>query len=1024
MDTPHFYIYDASAGSGKTYTITREYLCILLQQDQVFAFQNILAITFTNKAAAEMKQRIVDALVFFAGLKPEISFEHLLADVAKQTGYSKDEIQDKSFQILKYLIPNYAGFEVSTIDSFNHRIIRTFARDLKLSQNFEVEMEVEQFLQKGVEKLINEVGIDENLTAWLIDFVNYKIDRNKSGDILKDLQDYSKLILNENNYQALEQLESLDHKSLKSIKYQIVNRIKSIKEELNTNAEDFFNLLKAHHIQLININTYLKKYYNKLYEGTILNKFESKWHTIENASLYKKTIDEDQKQKIDEIRTQIEELFLQSKALSLTYHLTEKIMKSFVPLGMISEIQQHIKSIKEEEGLLFINDFNRLISQNIKNQPAPFIYERLGEKFRHYFIDEFQDTSKLQWQNLIPLIDNALSGQHEDGTSGHLYLVGDVKQSIYEWRGGDPQQFLNLSQGHTNPFSIEQDKEILESNWRSAKKIVEFNNGFFKYAAQFLSNSNHQQLYLNARQEAQKNSEGYVDIRFLPEESDKDLKHEQHIQELQEIINNVVKQGYSLNDICILVRKNKFGSAIAESFNGLESPIPVISQESLLIVSDEKVQLLTQFLRLHQDFNTDQGIDFALQWLNYVDYNSHSYQNVLSELKTKSYRDFIDALIPYGIDFNLAVFENLSLYDKAEYALRSLGLDHEANAYIQFFLDEIFEFTNSKPSNVIQFLDYWEEQKDRKSISTSESQNAVNIMSIHKSKGLEFPIVIYANANFEWASLRYCDDWINIEDQNLGFNYIYESISKQARNLSASFEEAYQKNISKIELANLNTAYVCMTRASEQLYILSEPMRAKALQFEDLLIGYLKETNRYEEDQNKFTFGQRPVQKSVNENTQKKIYSNFHSSEAQNFYETLTADTTYLSLHNDNRVYGQEIHDQLQSIEYVQDLDKNTFSNYTQLSDIINHSDIAQYFKDDWEIYNEKDICYNGKILRPDRLCLKDNTVVIIDYKTGKEEPSHLKQLTDYKEALEALGFSVKTSILVYIRKSIYIKNL
>ncbi|NBC58913.1 MAG: UvrD-helicase domain-containing protein [Bacteroidetes bacterium] len=1021
MNKPHFYIYDASAGSGKTYTITREYLCILLQQEKVFAFQNILAITFTNKAAAEMKQRIINALVFFAGLKTDVEYDNLLDDVAIQTGFSKPKIQKKSLQILKYLIPNYAGFEVSTIDSFNHRIIKTFAKDLKLSQNFEVEMEVEPILKKAVENLINEVGIDDNLTTWLADFVNYKIDRNKSGDIILDLFDYAQLVLNENNYQALRQIDTLDHKNLKRIKSQLTNQIKSVKKELKIIGEDFFKFLDDNQIEPQSFYKYIIDYFNNIQNDKIVDEFKSKWHDIKNHSLYKKSTHEIQKQSIDEVRIQIEDLFLKSKALSLKYHINERILKSFVPLAMISEIQRHIKNIKEEEGILFINDFNRLISQHIKHQPAPFIYERLGEKFRHYFIDEFQDTSRLQWHNLIPLIDNALSGEHEDGIPGHLYIVGDVKQSIYEWRGGDPQQFLDLSQGYSNPFSIEMDREILESNWRSAKTIVDFNNGFFEYAAQFLTNPDQKQLYLNAKQHPQNTNEGYVDIRFLPEQADNTIQHQQHIKELQQIINKLADQGYRLSDICILVRQNKYGSAIVESFNELDKPIPVISQESLLIASDDRVKLLTQFLKLNQDFNTDLCVDFFLLWFNHLDYNTQSYHKALSELKGKTYQEIIELLHTYNIDFNLMVYENLSLYDKAEYALRSLGLHHQANAYIQFFLDEIYEFSNSKSSSLAQFLDYWEEQKDKKSISTSGSQNAVNIMTIHKSKGLEFPVVIYANANFEWCNLSRSYDWVNIEDQNLDIQYTYDNISKKSKNLSTSFEESYQRHISKVELANLNAAYVCMTRASEQLYILSEPLRASALKFEDILVGYLKYIENYKENQNRYSFGQPLDKKNSGSESQHIEPSTFYSTDVEGIYNTLSADTSYLNLKDDNRIYGEEIHNQLQKIKYHQDIGQEKLSNITQLKNIIHHPELSEYFENQWNIYNEKEICFEGKILRPDRICVKDDKAVIIDYKTGKEETSHFKQLTEYKEALEALGFSIKTSILVYIRKNINI---
>ena len=335
----------------------------------------------------------------------------------------------------------------------------------------------------------------------------------------------------------------------------------------------------------------------------------------------------------------------------MDFHLSEKVLKSFVPLAMISEINNRINQIKAEEGILFVNDFNRIISKHIKHQPAPFIYERLGEKFRHYFIDEFQDTSKLQWQNLIPLVDNAITSQHDDGISGNLYLVGDVKQSIYEWRGGDPKQFLDLSQGHTNPFSIEATHERLGNNWRSAKTIVDFNNKFFNFAADFLTDSNHQELYKNAHQNKKKKQEGYVDVRFLPKEDDKELMNEIRIENLQDIISSLKSQGYGLGDICILVRKNKYGTAIAEAFNALEKPIPVVSQESLLIASDAQVKLLTQFLNLIEHFHEEVCIDFMLLWFEHINFNPTECHEVLNDVKDLNAQKFFAYLKYLNIDF-------------------------------------------------------------------------------------------------------------------------------------------------------------------------------------------------------------------------------------------------------------------------------------------------------------------------------------------------------------------------------------
>ncbi len=1028
MISSNFFIYNASAGSGKTYTITKAYLCILLKQDQVFAFQNILAITFTNKAAAEMKQRIIQALVYFSGLESQQPHQNLLHDVMSETNMSKEDIQKKSLNILKYLIPNYAGFEVSTIDSFNHRIIRTFAKDLSLTQNFEIDLDTAPYVNQAVENLIEDVGIDEQLTSWLVEFVHYKINQNKSGNIRLDLNKYAELVLYENHYEAIEKLQEYNLKDLKSSQSNLIEKKENIVADLKDIAKAFFELLETQNIEHSSFTRQsLPKYFKNIVNDIYEKEFNKVWHDIENNKLYNAKTDSSQKDKIDSVRNEIEDMFLSSKELSLSYHLIEKVLKSFVPLAMISEINNRINEIKNNQGVLFVNDFNRIISKNIKHQPAPFIYERLGEKFKHYFIDEFQDTSKLQWQNLIPLVDNAITSLDEEGSGGSLYLVGDVKQSIYEWRGGDPKQFLDLSQNQTNPFSVQPTHENLDNNWRSAKAIVEFNNGFFTNAASFLTHPNHKELYKNASQKIKKNIEGYVDIRFLPKLEDKNLMEEQRITQMQKTIVSLVEQGYNLSDICILVRKNKYGTAIAEAFNELDNPIPVVSQESLLIASDAKVQLVTQFLTLVEQYHEVNCIDFMLSWLEHMEINKVSVHQILKEIKTLNALDLFQYLNTFDIHFEMQIYEKLSLYDKAEYVLRALNIDENASAYIQFFLDEIFDFSMSKSKNMIHFLEYWQEQKTRKSISTSEQSDAVKIMTIHKSKGLQFPVVIYAHANFILGDLSQTEDWISLDENQFGVPFIYDKISENAINLSSSCEEAYHNNLSKIELANLNTAYVSMTRAVEQLYILVEPLNSKNVTFKTLLEGYLKKHANYNEDKIHYSFGKNTdLIKTKEAQTQISKHDDFKSYAAQDFYSELTADISTDFNLSDAMIYGQNIHGILQNIEYSKDVEseKYTKEEYSILNNILNHSELSIYFEKKWKVYNESEIVFEHHIFRPDRICIQGNDAVIIDYKTGAEESKHLEQLTNYKKAVEGLGFKVKKAILVYIRKDIYIKSL
>jgi ATP-dependent exoDNAse (exonuclease V) beta subunit len=355
-----------------------------------------------------------------------------------------------------------------------------------------------------------------------------------------------------------------------------------------------------------------------------------------------------------------------------------------------------------------------------------------------------------------------------------------------------------------------------------------------------------------------------------------------------------------------------------------------------------------------------------------------------------------------------------------------LGFDKKANAYLQFYLDEIFDFSVSKSSSMSTFLDYWEDVKGKKSITTSESADAVNIMTIHKSKGLEFPIVIYAHANFVLADLGKTNDWIALDEDEYEIPFFYSSISESISKLSPATLKSFEKNMSKQELSNMNTAYVAMTRAVDQLYILCEPiLNSKKYKLENLLIDYLKLNHGFNEDEMRYRFGKRIQLKDIRKQFKQK-YSEFESYEAQEFYETLVANETLEEKISTEQIYGQQVHDLLQNVVYKNDISKIETDEDTlkQLHEIVNLNELSNYFEESWDVYNECDLAYDGQILRPDRVCIKDKKAVIIDYKTGIERETHQQQLTIYKDALEAMDFSVERSILVYIRKNIYIKSI
>jgi len=1020
----NFIVYNASAGSGKTYTITREYLSILLKSSNPFTFQTILAITFTNKAASEMKNRVLNALIGFSGLDRSKLDRHLLSDVVRQTGLTSSEVEKKSLKTLKLLIANYADFEISTIDSFNHRIIRTFARDLRLSQNFSVQLDTDDYLSQAVDHLIDDIGEDEELTKWLTDFVRYKIENDTSGDIRYALLEYSKLVLNETNYNYLSKLQHMSLADFKKAKQNLSTARSKLLNELEQLDKEFHVLLDTNGIEAESFpRQTVPNYFKNIRQHKF--KFAFTADQIPEKSFCKGTAAVGQEEKIDQVRPVIEDMLRLLFGLSTRLDILKRVQKSLTPLAMISQIQQKLNALKAEEEVLFPVDFNRLIGNQVAQQPAPFIYERLGEKFRHYFIDEFQDTSRLQWNNIIPLAEHALTSEDPISNESNLYLVGDVKQSIYEWRGGDAKLLLDLYlEASNNPFSIPTTTKALDKNWRSGRAIVDFNNQFFKFASEALSDPQHQSIYQKVEQEPTKEKQGFVELNFLDKDLSKEELKDERMRRVISYIYDCQEQGFSLNDICILVRNNKYGVEIAEALNNLEQPIPVVSQESLLLKNDLKIELLHHFILLVTTYTDELKVDFLLKWFTYKTIDAGQIHQLIDKRFNINPSEFYASLEEYDISFNADTYNNLPFYNRIEYMVESLGFTVTSNAYLQFYLDEVLDFSRTRSKNIHDFLEHWENYKDKLSISTSENSNAVNIMTIHKSKGLQFPVVIYAYANFNLSSLNKAYDWIPLDEEAFGIPVTYQRISNSVKALNKDFQLAYETNVRKTELANINTAYVCMTRAEDQLYVLIDPPRDKAnLDLREMLTNYLSSKHVFVEDQSVYHFGEKEPVKAREPSESPSIYNNLSSYNAVRFLHTLTANEDGKAL-SVEAGFGIKIHKVLEQITYSSKYFNQPFENefQSQVKQILTHPQLMSFYAKPWQVYNEVEIAFKNELLRIDRLCVKADEAVIIDYKTGAETPKDIQQITNYKKAIESLGYSNIQAYLVYIREFILVK--
>ncbi|MBT7816986.1 MAG: UvrD-helicase domain-containing protein, partial [Polaribacter sp.] len=731
-----FQVYNASAGSGKTFTLVKEYLKVLLNSEDIFSFQKILAVTFTNKAAGEMKERVLSSLEDFAAGKEN----DLCNIIIKEIDADKPIIQQRSKKILEAILQNYAAFSITTIDSFTHKIIKSFAYDLGLPQNFEVEMDAVSLLNQAVDVLISKIGSDKKLTKLLIDYSLDKTDDDKSWDISKDLNEFAKVLLNEDDIKHFRALANKKLEDFTNLKTKLYSHQKELKEAIKNVGAAFLDLIENHGIAHKDfMRATIPKFFLDLSAKSVnidfLKRSETIEKAIENHQYYSKTTTTAVASLIENIVPEIINLYAQSKDLYSQFLMNKLALKNIIPLAVLNNINIELEQIKEENNIRLNAEFNQLISDNIKEQPAPFIYERIGQRFQHYFIDEMQDTSELQWQNLIPLIDNALAQENSI-----LLLVGDGKQAIYRWRGGKAEQFIELGSPLKNPFHVKKEIKSLETNFRSYSEVINFNNSFFQHTANFIQNDSYKNLFIEGNKQFENSKKGgFVSLTFLEKEEDKDLEKLKYPKKVLEKINKL-KDSFSLNEICVLTRTKKDGVAVANYLS--ENGVDIISSETLLIQNSLKVCFIIDVLKVLQNANDEETRFEVLYFLHQHLQIKNPKHIFFKEFSKVDNQTIFESLKLYGISFEISTFYQLPFYEKIEEIIRGFNLIHTSDAYLQFFLDVVIE-QQRKSTDVADFLEFWELKKDKLSIVAPGSSNAVQIMTIHKAKGLEFPVVIF-----------------------------------------------------------------------------------------------------------------------------------------------------------------------------------------------------------------------------------------------------------------------------------------
>ena len=1017
-----FKIYNASAGAGKTYTLVKEFLSLLLTNESDYHFEHILAITFTNKAAGEMKERIIKTLEEIA-LSTHPKEDRYILELASELNMKPEIIKTKSHNILIAILHNYSKFSISTIDKFNLRLMKSFAQDLGLSMNFDVEMNTTEIINESVDLLYSKIGEDEKLTQTMIHIALDNMDENKSWDIRKTLSSDTNDISNDRHLQDLEKLKNISLDEFIRYRKVIFDDIKTLKDGLITIGNEFFELLTNNGISINDLpskTTGISAFFTKLknYDGfgMILPTYANN-RTILNEEYLSKV-----KNPIAEsIFPEIKSLFTQAAKINDNLILLTSIQKNISSISLINEVEKSLDSIKKDSNVLLINEFNTIISKNLQNQPANFIYERIGSRYNHYFIDEFQDTSTLQWNNLNPLVENARA------QSDTIMLVGDAKQSIYRWRGGNPEQMIDLIERKAEEKII---VEELEKNWRSHENIIQFNNELYSFIAPQLNLEKYQDIYINGNKQLtndQKN--GFVKINFIEKEGNSNVTfNEKNLELVLQHIKQCIENGFSLSDIAILVRKNSQGILLAKYLT--ENNLVVISNEALLLKNSFEIQLIEYLFKITSNPQDEQSkIRFLMVAYELNLFTTDDLTITVEKALKGGLNKYLSLTKSIGLELSFIQDQNLSLYDFTEKAIRTLHLQERSPAYILSFLDVILDYSSKNESDLNSFLEYWSTAKDKASIKTPKGVDAIQIMTIHKSKGLEFPVVILP---FLDSRTQNSNIWIPLQkDEENPFETFYVGINndlKLIKNEAIKSKIDEEENLTQLD--NINTLYVATTRAKEQLYMIAEKPKesSKTVSIVNYLFDFVRHKG-YTDDEIVLKGSPERISKPKKvENTSKelKIYSS-------DWNERLVINTNSEKAQQKLAYteFGNTVHTILSQIVTAKDLPKiiesekqrGTISaeNVEHLQNILQNllqdAKLVPYFAEGLTILNERDfIDAESQIFRADRVVIDaENKCTIIDYKTGQPDLDHHFQVNRYAHFFENLGYKIQSKILIYI---------
>ncbi|WOZ83576.1 UvrD-helicase domain-containing protein [Segatella copri] len=1075
-------VYKASAGSGKTFTLAREYMTLVI--DNPYAYRTILAVTFTNKATEEMKLRILGQLYGIAHHLPE-SDQYLNQIHEALPHLSESQIRKNAEAALRLLIHNYNYFHVQTIDTFFQSVLRNLARELDLTANLRIGLNDYQVEQQAVDELIESLEDTDKLLFWIMEYIKENIADDKGWNVIGQIKSFGEHIFRDYYKENADKLSErmAEDGFFEGFKEKMKNIKKKAKEQFDEIAASFFDALEEGGYSADDLSGKTRgiwSYFNKIKNGkysdddllnlTFTKCMESPDNWVKKADVKNHT---DLYQQVSSVLYPILQFSEQHRpTLVKMYKSADLTVKHLNQLRLLGSIDKKVRTMNQEANRFLLSDTQTLLHSLIQDSDSPFIFEKIGTQLNHVMIDEFQDTSTIQWKNFKVLLEETMS--RED--AGNL-IVGDVKQSIYRWRSGDWRLLNNIESEFINPKK-QLDIETLDTNYRSDRNVIDFNNAFFVEAAkQEYENLKEampeeaQQLlnaYADVEQKvpANKRAQGYVEIKLLKTQEDEDTadestgkgKGERMMQLCLETVDKLVARGVPTNKIAILVRNNQTIQDIAEYFMN-HSDYEMVSDEAFRLDASQAVQTLVTALHYLMHPNDDIARATLLKYaLTYLD------SEELVNLLTSNRQEYLE--IPL-LDLTERLFTEFRLGEVEDMKAQS--------AYVCAFYDKLNAFLADNSSDIEAFLQEWDANLHGKSIHC-DGTDGIRLLTIHKSKGLEYDHVImpYCDWQLEKSNTIWCTpqeepynelplvpvdfsagqmkqsiyepDYHHEHLQNMvdNLNLLYVAFTRAGHNLYVFGKRATQNYRSSIIELSLDQVAEKLKKAQESISPLAEdkevPVEIHGLgtdsKTSDIVFTYgepyipkKKVVMEMKLNSNVFTLPSEMMETEIivsskmpefkQSNKSRDLIVGDEEEEQQKYYIKMgtVLHSLFSTIRTHDDIDGALKQLELDGVLYDENISKEKVREMIRKR--LESDKVNDWFSDRWEIFNECSIISMNKgkmeVHRPDRVMKDENETIVVDFKFGKPRQEYHDQVKGYMDLLSGMGHPNVKGYLWYV---------